>query len=31
METSFCPQKWEKNDIAFHKNEVNPLLVKYFK
>ncbi|MEB3192179.1 MAG: thiopurine S-methyltransferase [Snowella sp.] len=31
METSFWHQKWGKNDIAFHKNEVNPLLVKYFK
>ena len=31
MDASFWHQKWEKNDIAFHQNEANPLLVKYFK
>lgn len=30
MYASFWHQKWEKNDIAFHQNEANPLLVKYF-
>ncbi|MCU1285052.1 MAG: tpm [Acidobacteriales bacterium] len=30
METSFWLQKWEKNEIAFHQKEANPLLVKYF-
>ena len=31
MDASFWHQRWEKNDIAFHKSEANPLLVKYFK
>ncbi|MEM9265335.1 MAG: thiopurine S-methyltransferase [Cyanobacteria bacterium P01_F01_bin.13] len=31
METGFWLQKWETNNIAFHKSEANPLLVKYFK
>jgi hypothetical protein len=31
METSFWHQKWERNEIAFHQKEANPLLVKYFK
>jgi thiopurine S-methyltransferase len=30
MEASFWQQRWEDNDIAFHKNEANPLLIKYF-
>ena len=30
MDSSFWLQKWEKNDIGFHKNEANPVLVKYF-
>jgi len=30
MEKSFWHQKWEKNEIAFHERETNPLLVKYF-
>ena len=30
METSYWQQKWEKNEIAFHQSEANPLLVKYF-
>ena len=30
METSFWHQKWERNEIAFHQSEANPLLVKYF-
>jgi thiopurine S-methyltransferase len=30
MNSSFWLQKWEKNEIAFHKDEANPLLVKYF-
>ena len=31
MDVSFWHKKWEKNDIAFHESEANPLLVKYFK
>lgn len=31
MDSSFWLQKWEKNDIAFHENEFNPALAKYFK
>ena len=31
MDTNFWQQKWEKNEIAFHKSEANPLLVKHFK
>lgn len=30
MDASFWHQRWGNNDIAFHKNEVNPLLVRYF-
>ena len=30
MEASYWQQKWEKNEIAFHQPEANPLLVKYF-
>ena len=30
MEESFWHQKWERNEIAFHRQEANPLLVKYF-
>jgi thiopurine S-methyltransferase len=30
METGFWQQKWERNEIAFHQSEANPLLVKYF-
>jgi thiopurine S-methyltransferase len=30
MEESFWRQKWERNEIAFHQAEANPLLVKYF-
>ena len=30
MDVSFWNQKWENNEIGFHKNEANPLLVKYF-
>jgi thiopurine S-methyltransferase len=30
MEASFWHDRWASNDIAFHKNEANPLLVKYF-
>ncbi|MDX2214269.1 MAG: thiopurine S-methyltransferase [Oculatellaceae cyanobacterium bins.114] len=29
MEASFWHQRWRENAIAFHKSEVNPLLVKY--
>jgi thiopurine S-methyltransferase len=29
METNFWHQKWERNEIAFHQSEANPLLVKY--
>jgi thiopurine S-methyltransferase len=31
VEASFWHQRWEKNNIAFHESEANPLLVKYFK
>lgn len=31
MDASFWHQRWEKNEIAFHEREANPLLVKYFK
>jgi thiopurine S-methyltransferase len=31
MDASFWHQRWGENKIAFHKSEVNPLLVKYFK
>lgn len=30
MEAEFWHQKWEKNDIGFHREEANPLLVDYF-
>lgn len=30
MEASFWHKKWETNDIAFHENAANPLMVKYF-
>jgi thiopurine S-methyltransferase len=30
MDASFWHERWGSNDIAFHKNEANPLLVKYF-
>src|SRR3546814_4835700 len=30
MDANFWHQKWEKNEIAFHQSEANPLLVKYF-
>ncbi len=30
MEKQFWHQKWESNNIAFHRSEANPLLVKYF-
>ena len=30
METSFWRQKWEQNNIAFHRSEANPLLVNHF-
>lgn len=31
MEPDFWLKKWDKNEIAFHGSEANPLLVKYFK
>lgn len=31
MDVDFWNKKWENNEIAFHKNEANPLLVQYFK
>jgi thiopurine S-methyltransferase len=31
VEASFWHQRWEKNNIAFHESEANPLLIKYFK
>ena len=30
MDPSFWHQRWEKNEIAFHESEANPLLVKHF-
>ena len=30
MDTNFWHQRWERNEIAFHQRETNPLLVKYF-
>lgn len=31
MDASFWHQRWETNEIGFHKTEINPLLVKHFK
>ena len=31
MDIEFWEDKWQKNIIGFHLNEVNPLLVKYYK
>ena len=31
MDASFWLQKWENNNIGFHKSEANSLLIKYFK
>ena len=31
MEESFWKQKWETNQLGFHKTEANPMLVKHFK
>ncbi|MGD1898714.1 MAG: thiopurine S-methyltransferase [Phormidesmis sp.] len=31
MDTSYWLQKWKDNNIAFHKSEAHPLLVKHFK
>ncbi|MGF1494237.1 MAG: thiopurine S-methyltransferase [Microcoleaceae cyanobacterium] len=31
MNANFWLQKWQKNEIAFHKSEANPVLIKYFK
>lgn len=30
MNTSYWLQKWEQNNIAFHRSEANPVLVNYF-
>ena len=30
MDANFWLQKWTKNQIAFHRSEANPALVKYF-
>ncbi|MEM1256203.1 MAG: thiopurine S-methyltransferase [Cyanobacteria bacterium P01_H01_bin.21] len=30
METRYWHQKWETNNIAFHRSEANPILVNYF-
>ena len=30
MDKTFWRQKWERNQIAFHKSDVNPLLVRHF-
>lgn len=29
MDTNFWQQKWDKNEIGFHKNEANPILIKH--
>jgi thiopurine S-methyltransferase len=31
MDASFWHQRWEKNEIAWHKSKANPLLVQHFK
>lgn len=31
MDANFWLRKWEKNEIAFHNSEANPMLVEYFK
>jgi thiopurine S-methyltransferase len=31
MDAGFWRKMWENNEIAFHENQANPLLVKYFK
>jgi thiopurine S-methyltransferase len=31
MDGSFWHQKWERNEVAFHEGEANPLLVAYFR
>ncbi|GAA0425201.1 thiopurine S-methyltransferase [Cocleimonas flava] len=31
MEADFWHERWSKNEIGFHENEVNPLLVKHIK
>jgi thiopurine S-methyltransferase len=31
MDEDFWLQRWENNEIGFHKSEANPLLVEYFK
>ncbi len=31
MDANFWHQRWETNEIGFHKTEANPLLVKHFK
>jgi thiopurine S-methyltransferase len=30
MDTSFWRRRWEKNEIAFHEGQANPLLIKHF-
>lgn len=30
MDINFWNERWDKEEIAFHMNEVNPMLVKYF-
>ena len=30
MDKGFWQGKWQRNEIAFHEREANPLLVKYF-
>ena len=31
MDVNFWNQRWQNNEIAFHENKANPLLVSYFK
>ena len=31
MDTDFWLQRWQENNIAFHRSEANPLLVTHFK
>lgn len=30
MDTNFWHQKWNNNEIGFHKSEANPILIKHF-
>ena len=30
MDINFWNERWDKEEIAFHMNEVNPMLIKHF-